>query len=205
MTQNKYSVRSIPLITRDDYQEFTTKEKSPNWLNDFENNLEKNLDKSAVQTAKNDKSLYEQISSILGSKSKFSTVDEAVNDMKKRTGLTDFLKKKANEERENILVSMPEVKTFIDNFIKDRPGVAIEAVVHELLKMNPIRNNLPDRNDVPDYVRKYINKKIIEVKKEKPSRDMNNSNLGKTDLSDNSDGQASENDPLASLNPAIHS
>ena len=205
MTNNKYSSRSIPLITRDDYQKETPREKSPNWLNDFANNLEK----SAVQTMRNDKSLYDEISSILGNKSKFSTVDEIVNDMKKRTGLTDFLKKRANQEeeekKENILVSMPEIKIFIDNFIEDRPGVAIEAVVHELLKMNPIRNKLPERNDVPDYVRNYINEKIIQVKKSKPARDMQDSNLGKTDLSDNSDGQGSENDPLASLNPAVHS
>lgn len=59
------------------------------WFNQFE----KNLEKAAVQPVDH-KSIFDQINSVMrNSKSKFSTVEAAVEDMKERSGLKAYLDK----------------------------------------------------------------------------------------------------------------
>ncbi len=85
----------MPLVTRQSYDV----EKSPvmpSWLKDFANTLEK----SAVEPMRNEPTIYDQISSIMGgtSKSKYPTVEAAVEDLKKRTGLAQLLNETVAKE-----------------------------------------------------------------------------------------------------------
>lgn len=70
-----------------------------NWYN----KLEKSLQKDAVQPRTVDQSIFEQITSIMNGKSKYPSVQAAVDDMKNRSGLTaylDNLSKLSNDEQE---------------------------------------------------------------------------------------------------------
>lgn len=200
MSFNKYSNRGgIPIARDADYTERS--EKLPSWLDDFAANIEKN----SVRSVQEDKNLYEQINSILGNKkSKYSTVDEVVLDMQKRTGLFDLLqKKKANAEKKmpEIFGEAPEMKTFIDNYVDARPGTSVIAVVHDLLKMNSVRDKLPEPDDVPEDVKHYINDKIGEANLLHPTeKGSENMNIGKVDLSVD-DNVASDNNPFSGCEP----
>src|SRR3984957_13326671 len=128
MPSNKYYGRSVSTISRDNGG-VERGERGPSWFNDFVSNLEKNSIKS-----KRDISMLEQINNILGNKSKYSNVEEAVLDMQKRTGLFDFLNSKRASDQNNlqevpaIFTKIPAMKTFIDNYVGDRPGTSVESV-----------------------------------------------------------------------------
>jgi len=64
------------------------------WLREFENKLQK----TSVQPRGN--SLHDQISSIMNSKSKYPSVQAAVDDMMQRSGLTDYLQTKTSSDEE---------------------------------------------------------------------------------------------------------
>src|SRR5271165_6766146 len=110
---NKYFTRNSSIISRDE-SHTDRSDKTPSWFNDFANNLEKESAKSKRQ----DYSLFDQINNILGNKSKYSTVAEAVEDMQRRTGLFEVLQKKqaSNIEHANIQLfkEIPVLKTYID-------------------------------------------------------------------------------------------
>ena len=149
---------------------------TPSWYSDFVDNLQKN-------SYNGSSSIYEEISSILGNtKPKYSSVEEAVQDMKDRSGLGKYLESlKATASDENLLNDIPELKVFIDNFVEGRPGTSIDAVVHDLLKIDSIRNKLPDKNDVGDGIKKYINQQIAQHTANKPE-DIN-MDIGKVEQS----------------------
>jgi superfamily I DNA/RNA helicase len=192
---NKYHGRSISTISRDN-SPIEVSSKEPSWFNDFVSNLEKN----SVQTKK-ELSTFEQINQILGNKSKYSTVEEAVMDMQKRTGLYDYLRtKSAQEHKEHALFdTIPELKTYIDNFVKDRPGVSVDAVVHDILRYPPIKEKLPNSDDVPSDIKEYINGQILEAKKSH-SHSGEDLNIGKMDLSTD-ENTAKDNDPFGGCTP----
>src|SRR5271169_374332 len=91
----KYYGRASSNISRDT-SSVETSGREPSWFADYV----KNLEKEAVKSKRDDYSLYDQINGILGNKSKYSSVEEAVLDMQRRTGLLDLLnqKKQANIE-----------------------------------------------------------------------------------------------------------
>ena len=67
------------------------------WLKQFE----KTLQKGAVQSVSKD-SFYDQINAIIGgTKSKYSSVADAVEDMKERSGLTAYLNTQSAENKNN--------------------------------------------------------------------------------------------------------
>lgn len=195
---NKYHGRSISNISRDESTDRDTRE--PSWFNDFVTNLEKGAAKPRSQ----DHSLFDQINNILGNKSKYSNVEEAVLDMQKRTGLYDILqKKKASEQSKKdpeIFSDIPAMKHFIDNYVEDRPGTAIDAVVHDLLKIQHIKSKLPNNDDVGEDVRHYINKKILESKLQHPNNTEEDMQIGKLDLSVD-DNITDDNDPFSGCEP----
>lgn len=179
----KNSGRTLPSVYRD------------NTDSSLEDSFISNLQQNATRSPQ---SIYEEISSILGNtKSKYSSVEEAVQDMKERTGLKAYLEATASNELPEVFAEIPEMRTFIDNFVKDRPGTSIESVVHDLLKIDSIRDRLPERSDVTDDVRRYINDKIAESLGKK---DFNRVevNLGKAD--NNSDTVS--DDPLGACEPS---
>lgn len=179
-------------------------DREPSWFQDYV----KNLEKEAVKSKREDYSLFDQINSILGNKSKYSNVEEAVLDMQRRTGLFDLLKQKKEAqaviskkyENSKIFQEIPNMKIFIDNYIEGRPGTSVDAVVHDLLRDPTIKEKLPSGDDVPVEVRHYINDKLLESKIMHPESGEENLELGKVDLS--TDDNSSDNDPFASCMPA---
>lgn len=139
----------------------------------------------------------EQINRILGNKSKYSTVDEAVLDMKKRTGLYDYLLNvKASS---NIMEEVPMIKTYVDNYVEDHPNASVFSVIHDLIKIRQIRDKLPTTDDVPPEVYKYINDKLAEFESRK--RDKSDSTqIGKVDLSVD-DNIFKDNNPFSGCEP----
>jgi hypothetical protein len=135
-------------------------------------------------TVKTSFDAIEQINKILGNKSKYSTVDEAVLDMQKRTGLYDYLQSKqaSEEEKKNILDEVPVIKTYVDNYIEDHPDASVFSVIHDLLKIQKIKEQLPTGDDVPMEIYKYINDKLTEYEF-KNSDKSNSTQIGKVDLS----------------------
>jgi hypothetical protein len=66
------------------------------WLREFENKLQK----TSVQPRGN--SLFEQINTIMNGKSKYPSVQAAVDDMMQRSGLTDYLQTKTSSDKEDL-------------------------------------------------------------------------------------------------------
>jgi hypothetical protein len=196
MSNNKYYGRSSSVISRDN-SAFDSGDRGPSWFSDYVENLEK----AAVKSKKEDYNIFDSINNIIGNKSKYSNVEEAVIDMQKRTGLYDLLHKKEASAEPEIFKKIPQMKIFIDNFVEDRPGISVEAVVHDMIKINDIRANLPEKTDVSDDVKTYISNKIKEKQLKNPKKDLNNPELGKADLSVD-DGVSSDNDPFKGCDPA---
>lgn len=196
--------RQNHFISRD-VDHYDSGDKEPSWFKDYV----KNLEKEAVKSKKDDYALFDQINSILGNKSKYSSVEEAVLDMQRRTGLLGLLLKKKEAqaaiskkyENAKIFGDIPNMKIFIDNYIESRPGTSVDAVVHDLLRDPSIKNKLPEGDDVPIEVRHYINDKLLESKIMHPESGEENLELGKIDLSTD-DNSSSDNDPFASCMPA---
>lgn len=178
---NKYFTRNSSIISRDE-SSFDRGDKTPSWFNDFA----KNLEKDSANSKSKDYSLFDQINNILGNKSKYSTVAEAVEDLQKRTGLYDILQKKQASDAVNnniqLFKDIPVLKTYIDNYIDDRPGTSVEAVIHDLLKIKTIQEKLPESDDVPAEVKKYISDKIGESNRSIVKDDNDSLELGKIDL-----------------------
>lgn len=167
----------------------------------------KSLTKTSVNSVKDDGELFGQINSILGTKSKYSTVQEAVEDMQKRSGLSHYLslnasssevKKEASDDLEvtldpvfdknqmpKLLQEKPQVKGLIDNFITSRMGhVHVQAVVDKVSTL--FKSDGISSDEFEDkHLRKYINDMIIEEKKKHSSDSANSSysEMGKADFS----------------------
>jgi hypothetical protein len=188
--------RYMPVITRDTIAA-DNHEKHPSWFSDF---IEK-IEIEAAKSKQDDYAMFEQINSILGNKSKYSTVEEAVEDMKNRTGLSQYLQQiKSAGEVKDLFVEIPSLKLYIDNYIKDRPGTSVDAVVHDLLRITMIRNALPEGDDVPESVKRYINDKIAESKREHGHSAGEDMQLGKLDLSIDQN-TSRDNNPFSGCEP----
>lgn len=199
MSNNKYSRRALPSVSRDD----SSVEKSvngPSWIDDFIGNLEKASVKSQSEAQR---SIYDDISAIIGNtKPRFSNVEDAVKDLKDRTGLSALLQAKASLQsvpvkEPAIFKEIPEMKIFIDNFVEDRPGTSVESVTHDLMKLDNVRNKLPDRSDIDDEVRAYINSRIGNKLTETTDHNQVDLHVGKVDQST----PATTDDPLAICEP----
>lgn len=188
--------RYLPVITRDTHA-VELAEKHPSWFSNF---IEK-IEIEAAKSKKDDYTLFEQINNILGNKSKYSTVEEAVEDMKNRTGLSQYLHQiKSASEAKDLFAEIPSLKTYIDNYVKERPGTSIEAVVHDLLRIQMIRDALPEGDDVPEAVKRYINEKIGESKHNHQHNGGEDLQLGKLDLSVDQN-TSRDNNPFAGCEP----
>ena len=207
--------RPTPSISRD--YSFSTERKSehePEWYSTFIDSLEK----SAVKSKRDDYSLYDQINSIVSDKgSKFSSVEAKVSDMVERVGLKKMLANNANETKQTLnakaqltmqeaavpqvktFASIPELKTFIDNYVDGHKGTSVEAVIHDALKINQIRKKLEIEDTLPEEVQHYISFKIGEANKDSNQSHQNDNQLGKVDTSVDKNVV---DDPLMILSPA---
>src|ERR1035441_1636660 len=141
---SKYQ-RSQPSINRQSDENIS----EDHWLKQFEKKL-------AVQPRRNEQqSLFDQINSIMnGTKSKYPSVDAAVDDMKQRSGLTAYLEKvksssaeaggvtktAADDTNKVIDKKIPivfrknkDISNTLDNYIRDTKGnLAVPAIIDKL-------------------------------------------------------------------------
>lgn len=213
MVTKKASPRTMPIITRESY----SVEKSPvtpHWIDDFSNSLQK----ISVEPMRNSQqSIYDQISSIMGKKSKYPTVEAAVEDMKERSGLTAYLmkvqsndedvpnKKRAQQNQIMIFKNHPQIKSTVDNYLEDTKGnLPIPAIVEKIKSIH--KYDVADETDWDDPLfLKYINDKNIEINKKYPNHDNEHQNLGKMPIFNDSEIDPSNTDALHALNPAVAS
>lgn len=177
--------------------------------NDWANELEKQLEKQAVKSRSVDQSMFEQINSIISGKSKYHSVDAAVQDMQRRSGFLDYQKKKvAGEEKSSkntkpeIFQKYPHIEETVSNmYSRPTPPMDVNAALEELKRFhgNEVSDgSLFDSNDLAQYLVSREKK----TEKNKP-KDVNH-NFGKQINISNEDADISNADPWAALQPAAN-
>lgn len=179
-------------ISRDtSFSSYSTEE--PSWAKDYFEAVEK----YSVKSRRDDSALFDQINQILtNTKSKYSSVEEAVLDMQKRTGLFDILQKLAAEETPKMFERFPDLKDFIEAKIKTYPGSSVTAICEHILQEPKYKDSLPAGEHIPSDVEEYINK----LKGKMTPKDKNDVSDGKVNLDiDHTTEKA--NNPLNILSP----
>ena len=199
----------MPVITRESY-DVERRDRLPTWMNEFAENLEK---QSTQSKGKADRSIYDQISSIMGTKPKFSSVEDAVNDMKERSGLTAFFKLQSQAQAQEpekkskkikILEMAPQLAQTAENYIEATNGnLPIPAIVDKLRSIH--RDDVTDDSswDDEDFLR-FLNNLNIKVKQKHPDQDMSFRDLGKLPIFTNEDSDPSNDDALHGLTPTVN-
>jgi len=169
----------------------------PDWLSRFADKFskEEKEKKTAVEVMRerSGPSIFEQMSSIIGGgyNSPYGSVEEAVTDYQKRTGLAEYQRQAlaqeiitaAEEESEKpedtekktpeLLKKHPKIEHFIDNIISTQKGIQIPAVLQSIVET--FKRDGINESDVDDAdLARYINRKL-------PARDNNDAgeqNLG---------------------------
>lgn len=192
-----------------------------NWMNRFE----KSLQKDAVQPRSTDKSIFEQISSIMNNKSKYPSVQAAVDDMKNRSGLTAYLEhmnKVSNEETSKVtkkasdennvmkkrvelspivIKKCPKIAETIRNYVENTRGnLPIPAIIDKIRSIH--QNDVSEASDwEDDNLLRYVSKMNLTEKSKHGNADHGYGNLGKRDDSNDSDIDPSNSDAFFALNP----
>lgn len=188
------------------------------WLREFENKLQS----TAVQPR--GQSLYDQITSIMNTKSKYPSVQAAVDDMMHRSGLSTYLDnvKESQEKVSNqkasktaqtmteskadgpeITTKIPGLKRALENIVKETRGnLPISAIIARLQSM--FAKDTPNEKIWEDEgLLRLVSQLNLEAKKNNPGVFENYDNLGKGDHSTaDSDIDASNTDAFNVLMPA---
>jgi len=206
---HKY-IRHQPVISRTDSDD--------SWASQ----MEKNINKEAVQPKRIEDSIYSQISAIMNnSKPRYSSVSAAVDDMKNRSGLTAYLDKIKNSQEESekvtktaqdnsqsgmptVIQKIPAIKQTIENYIRDNKGnLPIPAILDKVRSIH--RNDITDAKDWDDEnLLKYIAKLNLQAKQNNPSNFQNHNNLGIRDQFNESELDPSNTDAFFGLQPVKH-
>lgn len=186
------------------------------WLKEFENKLQK----TSVQPRGN--SLFDQISTIMNGKSKYPSVQAAVDDMMQRSGLTDYLQTKtsseapppstksrktaqsnANANMPKIIQDKPSILNTLENIVKESKGnLSVPAIISRLrsLHAGDISNEASWEDD---KLIRLVSQYNLQAKTSNPSSYDNFSQLGQGDHSTaDSDIDPSNTDAFNALMPA---
>lgn len=213
---SKY-IRHQPIISRhsDAYID------EDNWLHRFEQSLLK----GAVQSRQIDHSIFDQINSIMNNKSKYPSVQAAVDDMKNRSGLTAYLNKinKTSSLHQNnkkstddnsvidkkikmspiIITKCPAIGQTIQNYIESTKGnLSVPAIISKIRSIH--QNDISEASDwEDDKLIRHISKLNLAAKSKNNSTNNDNCyrNLGIQDHFDDNDIDPSNTDPFNILNP----
>jgi len=215
-TMSKYT-RAQPVISRtsDDG------ESEDHWLRQFEKSLQKDAVQPAVQ-----QSIYDQMYSIMNQKSKHSTVEAAVEDMKSRSGLTSYLdkvKKQAEQSESNdgavtknasadqnqvidkripiVIKKCPAIQKTFENCIRDSHGnLPIPTIIERVRNIH--HGDVSDAKDWDeDKLMLLVSDLNLKEKSKSVSNNGNESNLGGYDTND-SEIDSSNTDAFSALQPA---
>jgi hypothetical protein len=200
--------RHISIINR-----ISEESKNDSWLEQVDNNLKRN----AVQPRSVDDSLFNQMNSIMnGTKSKHSTVQAAVEDMKERSGYSAFQKKinKLSEDDFNnqvktaqdknktpiIFKKKPEIENTIKTYVKETNGnISVPAIKDHIMSIYRT-----EKLDPKDWEDPLLLAYLISLNLQEKAKHNNNSqenNLGKLDKGNNTDIDISNSDAFSALNP----
>lgn len=182
------------------------------WLKKFEK-----MQKEAVQPRAVDRSLFEQITTIMNGKPKYTSVEAAVEDMKDRSGLTAYLTKvKLSEEGDKgqkktaaaddknlpaILQKNKNIAQTIDNIVRESKGnLPVIAIIE---KVKSIHHNDVSDDKLWDDDNLIIHVSGLNLKeKRNHARNEESHNLGKSDSNNNLDIDPANTDAFYALNPA---
>lgn len=174
------------------------------------NEIEKSLEKTAVQPKRVDDSVFNQINSIMNNKSKYSSVEEAVIDMMQRSGYSDYKKVSSNDSSNRKSASTEprlfeteignDIKNFIENKVKSSRGqFDVGAIIGDIKTV--FGNQIIDKKLLDDPVLSiYINEANKAEMKDSP-KDSVNLNMGKANYDDIDPGPENT-DAFYGLNPA---
>lgn len=189
-----------------------------NWLTQ----LAKTLEKSAVQPKSVDSSMFDQINSIMNSKSKYPNVAAAVEDMKERSGLKAYLDKlsadktvkKASDDNNAFIKKVetkemmpvifkkcPQIKTTFENYVKENKGnLPVPAIIDKIRSIH--QSDVSDARDWDnDDLIKFVSKLNLKAKADNPALGMNEHNLGTIDDMNDSEIDPSNTDAFYALTP----
>jgi hypothetical protein len=197
------------------------------WLNQFQ----KNLQKGAVQPKPIDNFLFDQINSIMNNKSKYPSVDAAVEDMKQRSGLVAFLAKTSTEDSVNskvatqektasdnnaamtkrvpmgkrlpiVIMKCPNIRSTFDNVVKSTRGnLSIPAIIDRVRSIH--QNDVSDAKDwEADDLMAYVSGINLAEKSKTQSSDDQPTNLGSRNDAANEDVDPANTDAFIGLVPA---
>lgn len=210
-------VNMIGLLNIKDNMSKVTKNSSDRdeyWMKRFEESLQK----TSVQSREMDKSIFDQINSIMnGSKSKYTSVEAAVEDMKERSGLTAYLNKikvskeeisnlttkKASNDSDLPLVikKRPQIQHTIENYIRDTKGnLSLPAIIEKIKSLHK-RDIADDKDWDEEKLFHYISKMNLQAKKDNPNSYESYNNLGSNNY-DGDDIDPSNSDVFHALMPA---
>ena len=181
------------------------------------------LDKSAV-TSRQNHNIYDELNSIMnGAKSKYTSVQAAVEDMKKRSGLTDYLdkinKQSENESKEDqkvvtaqstkgqddsvpiVIRQCPQILQTLQNIIRDTNGnSSLPAIIQRLQTIHS--KDITDSAEWDDErLIRLVSKMNLEAKSQHPEVQNNFSHLGLRDKDMNADIDPSNTDAFHGLMP----
>lgn len=192
------------------------------WFQQFQDNLQKNSVQPRGQ------GLFDEITSIMhGSRSKYPSVQAAVDDMMQRSGLTAYLdisktseetatpkatKKvaqvmskapaKDHSQMPQVIQERPNILRTLENIIQDSKGnLPVPAIIARLRSMHA-RDISDESAWEDDGLIRLVSKLNLEAKTSSPSSYDNYDNLGKKDYMANSDIDASNTDAFNILMPA---
>jgi hypothetical protein len=191
------------------------------WLKQFE----KSLKKESVQSRNVDQSLFDQISSIMnGAKSKYSSVDDAVKEMKERSGLAAYLSKAESLSNKKVaqdvndtfdkkvpgnidkviipsaIKKCPSIKTTIENYIRSTNGnLALPAILEHIKSIH--KEDVQDADWEDSNLLKFISQVNVSERQKHPTN-KDYSSLGLADDSNNTDIDPSNSDAFNILQPA---
>ncbi len=211
---SKYN-RHQSVISRQSDEAFS----DDHWLKEFESTLQK----TSVQPA--GRSLFDEISSVMrNSKSKYPSVQAAVDDMMQRSGLTDYLDnvklseedttnqakktaqamppKKDDSKVPDIIKQKPSVLRTLENIIKETRGnMPVPAIISRLHALHAA--DIADEGAwEDDKLIRLVSQLNLQAKKDNPGSYDNYDQLGQGDHQNDADIDASNTDAFNILMPA---
>jgi hypothetical protein len=191
------------------------------WFKQFE----KTLQKGAVQP-RSQNSLFDQINSIMNGKSKYPSVEAAVQDMQERSGLTAYLDKinkssektrptttKKASDNQNcmekevkgvpiVIKKFPNIQQTLDNYIRDTKGnLPVPAIIDKIRSIH--QGDVSDAKDWDDdNLIRLVSRMNLAAKRDNPTLYHGYNNLGRRDSGADSEIDPSNTDAFNALNPA---
>jgi hypothetical protein len=204
--------RHQTVISRQSDSEFS----DDHWLREFEASLQK----TSVQPK--GKSTYDEITSIMNTRSKYPSVQAAVDDMMHRSGLSTYLETvkesqehvsrqkptktaqhKDHSNMPRVIQEIPGAARTLDNIVKESKGnLPISAILQRLRALHA-KDTADESVWDDEKLLHLISQLNLEAKKNNPGVFENFDNLGKTDHANlDTDIDASNTDAFNILMPA---